>query len=1128
MPRALLALLFVAVCAAGAAPAGSAQSATQRPWLLAVRSAGATKAPPDEQSAYLVVLADPPLARAASDGPGAALSPAAADQLRRLGEGRSATLAAISAALGRPAQPLATFSYALNGVSLTLTPAEAAAVAALPGVRLVQRDQPLRTLTDVGPARIGAAQADLRPAILFARLAGPAGAAGRAEAAYDAAAARLAITVAATGLDGPPTGARLVLPRPGQPATAVADLTPLLAGDAPAFAGAITLGAAPGLTPAAVEAALLDGKLELRLATAAAPGGALSGALLPARGEGVIAAVIDSGVNPFSPSFGALDSGGAPLANPLGPGVYRGVCDPADLQYRSDFPCNSRLIGAYTFLGSSGRPDPQGRPSPFDDDGHGSHTAATLAGSLVGTVDIGGTTLGPVAGVAPHAALIAYDVCAGGGCSVRASVAAIDQAVADGAAVINYSIGAPPQDPWGDATALAMLGALEAGVLTSAAAGNDGPGAASVGSPANAPWVMAVGATAHGRRIARVLADFSGGAGPPPPPLIAQGLGAAAIPAAPIVAGATLPNIFGQPNSTCQPFDRAVQLAGAIVVCRVNGFAFSMASSVARAGGAALVVVWPPFVGRQLPLQSLDVPTVHLDANSGQLLLDWLARGAGHRASLGGAARDMGGPDDSVATFSSRGPDLLNPDALKPDLAAPGLNVLSADADFDAGGDDYLFLSGTSMAAPHAAGAVALLRQIHPDWRPGELRSALMTTAQPAATLADETSPATAHDIGAGRLRVDLAARAGLLLDESGAAFRAADPALGGDPAALNLPGLSRAICLEQCVFTRTVRSALGAPGTWAARAEAEPGVSLAVSPPSFSLAPGATQTLVITATIAREAMTPEGIYRFGAVLLEEASGLAPPTRLPAAIGARASVLPTTVFTRTTAATGSLVVPGLRSVAAAELTVRLNGLSRGGLLRLNLGEDLTPTDPFDGGPGIYSTTLRLPAGTARLYVAVERSTSPDIDLLIFADGEGGPADGAPQLEELVCLSAALSSDEHCDLLLRPGAERPMIVLVQNYSGSGAAEDSVDLRVNLVPGAAVGNMSATGPAAVATDQPYSLSLGWSLPDSPEGVGLYQGVIELSSTPDPARAGDLGRIPIDLAYMRGLVYLPATQR
>ncbi len=84
------------------------------------------------------------------------------------------------------------------------------------------------------------------------------------------------------------------------------------------------------------------------------------------------------------------------------------------------------------------------------------------------------------------------------------------------------------------------------------------------------------------------------------------------------------------------------------------------------------------------------------------------------------------GAEALLSYFSARGP--RAPDsALKPDVAAPGQGVVSARA---GSGSQALRLSGTSMAAPHVAGAMALLRQARPDWSVEELKALAMNSAR--------------------------------------------------------------------------------------------------------------------------------------------------------------------------------------------------------------------------------------------------------------------------------------------------------------------------------------------------------------------------------------------------------------
>ncbi|KAB2608969.1 subtilisin-like protease [Pyrus ussuriensis x Pyrus communis] len=82
-----------------------------------------------------------------------------------------------------------------------------------------------------------------------------------------------------------------------------------------------------------------------------------------------------------------------------------------------------------------------------------------------------------------------------------------------------------------------------------------------------------------------------------------------------------------------------------------------------------------------------------------------------------------------VAHFSARGPNSISPAILKPDIAAPGVGILATSSYDPAMDGGFALLSGTSMATPHIAGLVALLKSLQPDWSPAAMKSALVTTA---------------------------------------------------------------------------------------------------------------------------------------------------------------------------------------------------------------------------------------------------------------------------------------------------------------------------------------------------------------------------------------------------------------
>ena len=90
------------------------------------------------------------------------------------------------------------------------------------------------------------------------------------------------------------------------------------------------------------------------------------------------------------------------------------------------------------------------------------------------------------------------------------------------------------------------------------------------------------------------------------------------------------------------------------------------------------------------------------------------------RTAITVGASDLG---DNIASFSSRGPNMRNM-AIKPDVIAPGVSILSS-----LPGNHYGNLSGTSMASPHVAGAAALLKALHHDWTPAQIKLSLMNNA---------------------------------------------------------------------------------------------------------------------------------------------------------------------------------------------------------------------------------------------------------------------------------------------------------------------------------------------------------------------------------------------------------------
>jgi subtilisin family serine protease len=574
------------------------------------------------------------------------------------------------------------------------------------------------------------------------------------------------------------------------------------------------------------------------------------------RGEGVIIGVIDSGVNHDHPSFADIaEIGGYDHTNPNGAGNYFGLC------VATPSLCNDKLIGSYNFSTGTGSEDA---------DGHGSHTASTAGGNPVNAT-INGLSV-PISGVAPRANLINYRVCAPG-CPGSASIASVNQGIADGVDVFNYSISGSDA-PWQDPVDLAFLDAYDAGIFVSASAGNDGPGASTVAK--TGPWNASVANISHDR----VFGFRSDLTAPAAPPANTQDVtlvpGSAPINTTPIVNAPLIvsPN-FANPGAD------GCDLAGGAEPYPAGTFLRAGVPAIAVLGLDAATTQCGSVLRRQNALDAgaagvIFVDNLHL--NLGASGTSWAMKASDWAAFAAHVANDPttatisisgtfevrpGGVGDVVNEGSSRGPSQFN--LIKPDYGAPGTAVLAAVLDADGGFD---LLSGTSMAAPHGAGAAALIIAEHPTWSPAEVKSAIALTASPDAMVKEDgETPADPFDRGSGRINLTRAALIGAVMDETTANYEAADPGIGGDPRTLNQPSIMDGECIESCTFTRTVTSVLPTSANYVVSTSAPSGVDIDVSPASFALGAGLSQALTITVTVDTDVATPDE-WAFGEIRL--------------------------------------------------------------------------------------------------------------------------------------------------------------------------------------------------------------------------------------------------------------------
>nr|BFF18918.1 hypothetical protein GCM10025730_24390 [Promicromonospora thailandica] len=587
-------------------------------------------------------------------------------------------------------------------------------------------------------------------------------------------------------------------------------------------------------------------------------------------GAGTVVGVVDTGIAPENPSFAGEPLGTDPGDEPYldgdtvtyersDGGTFTGRCT-TGAQFDAD-ACSTKVIGARYYVDGFGA-DFIGDESvaeylsPRDGAGHGSHTASTAAGNA--GVEVTSPVPAVVSGVAPAARIAVYKACWSGpdpastdddGCATADLLAAIDDAVADGVDVLNYSIGGAPGSTF-SLTDQAFLAASAAGVFVAAAGGNSGPDESTVDNLA--PWITTVAATTYPSSEATVRTgsgDAFVGASVTVPE---GGVTGPLVDAADVaLAGADEPELCGP--GTLDPR----RTAGAVVLCR-RGTVDRVAKSaeVARAGGIGMVLVNPE--PSSLDLDAHSVPTVHVDSSALAALSEYAATGdATVTLEDGNTTGQETTPVPQVAGFSSRGPVTVDGgDLVKPDVAAPGVNVLAAGANPAGAPGAHVFMSGTSMASPHVAGLAALYLGERPTASVAEVKSALMTSAvdtvgPDGAPQPDPAAQGNGQVVPASYLRPGLLYLAGLddwkaYVQGSGAGDLGVTPV---DPSDLNLPSVGIGGLAGTQSVTRTVTAAQA--GTWTAEVSGLAGVDVAVEPSSLVFGSAGEQQDV-TLTIAR------------------------------------------------------------------------------------------------------------------------------------------------------------------------------------------------------------------------------------------------------------------------------------
>jgi len=571
-------------------------------------------------------------------------------------------------------------------------------------------------------------------------------------------------------------------------------------------------------------------------------------------GEGLIYGNLDTGVWPEHPSFADLGN----LATPPGPARACEFGDNPLTPANDPFTCNDKLIGGDAFLATYLSNPDRAADEPFssarDSNGHGTHTSSTSAGNVLASAPVFGVERGPLAGLAPGAWVMEYKVCGIVGCFSSDSAAAVGQAILDGVDVINFSISGGTE-PLTDPVELAFLDAYAAGVFVAASAGNDGPGAGTANHLS--PWVTTVAASTQTREFATTL-ELTAGNGDV---FTADG--------ASITAGAgPLPVVLSSAPPYSRPLCDAPAAAGTftgmIVACQRGVNARVDKGFNVLQGGAAGMVLYNPTLA-DTETDSHWLPAVHLA--DGTALVAFLNSHTGVVGQFAaGEKRD--GEGDVIAAFSSRGP---GGNFIKPDVTAPGVQILAGDSPIvesttsGPGGEYFQAIAGTSMSSPHVAGAALLVRAVHPTWTPGQVKSALMTTALTDVVKEDLATPADPLDMGAGRIDIGKSSLAPLGFDESAADYfaAAADPV---NAVHLNVPSINAPVLPGRLVTTRVATNVSGARATFDVSTKAPLGSSITVSPTRFTLNAGDSRELTVTIRTS----APIGAQQFGEIRIKQ------------------------------------------------------------------------------------------------------------------------------------------------------------------------------------------------------------------------------------------------------------------
>jgi subtilisin family serine protease len=794
------------------------------------------------------------------------------------------------------------------------------------------------------------------------------------------------------------------------------------------------------------------------------------------------------------------------------PDNWNGSCQSGD-QFEST-ACNNKLIGARWFITgaeASGPIDDGEIRSARDADGHGTHTATTAAGNRV-KASIFGSFIGRIEGVAPRARVAVYKACwlrpgdQRASCNTSDLANAIDAAVADGVDIINYSVGSSllsvtaPDD-------LALMAATKAGVFTVVAAGNEGPNLGTVGSPAGAPWVLTAAASSRDgtttlealeiRAPSGLAGKYAAKEANFTPALSARG---------PLDGDLVLVDdgedtfedgSAGTPSDACEPPINSSDISNNVALIQRGGCSFDVKVANAADAGAIAAIVYN-IAGDPIVMNGVsglsDIPAVMIGQADGNLILAEIDAGNLVTVLLDKdlflTESDTG---NVMGSFSARGPGPV-PDILKPDVTAPGINILAGfapDAANAAPGENFAYLTGTSMSTPHVAGVAALLMQAHPDWSPSAIKSALMTTAYQSLTGSDGVTAALPFDYGAGHIVPNDSVDPGLVYDVSGDEYDAfacgiASPGVTQERcdqlsaagysfagADLNQPSIAIERFANERTISRSVTNVSDQSASYVATVVAPVGIGVNVAPASITVAPGQTATFDVTFSFESG---PLDLWRFGSLTWSDGTHSVFSTIAirPISVTAPAQV---TDF----GADGSLSFP-VEFGYTGTYTAGVHGLRLPLVLNGFVDNDPTKTFSFRSDNGVTMHLIDVPVDEAYLRFSLFDTLTDgddDLDMYVYYCPDNI---NCTKLGD----SGEASSQEEFNVLL-PAAGR-YAVLIHGFEtdqvsgGPGANYSLLGWSFGLIDDQ--GNMTASGPAFVNAGSTENVTVNWAglLPDT----------------------------------------------